>query len=267
MSLTSAWRQHEETAAGLRRVWRSRLRIPTRHPPDLPRDWYATLKSQGIVVVPDFYTREQCAEATSELRRLEQTYPSCVHRRSDRRLFGVNRASPKLRQFAEHPALVAMARAFYAVDRVSCLTLGAQLPFIEGNRGSGEGWHRDALVPQFKSILYLTDVSLENGPFEIIPESHRLRNLTRDIVLHGLGSRVRLEDAEVQSIQARRYPGGVLTVTGLAGTLVLIHASAVHRGRPIAKGERAALTNYYFGSAAVPPRQEQHFSPVLPFVS
>jgi ectoine hydroxylase-related dioxygenase (phytanoyl-CoA dioxygenase family) len=187
--------------------------------------------------------------------------------RSDRRLFGVNRASAVLRQFAEHPSLVALSRAFYDVDVGSCITLGARLPFTEGNAGSGEGWHRDSLAPQFKTILYLTDVTADNGPFEILPGSHRTYSMLADIVLHDLGSRIRFEDSEVLSIQRRRYAEGVLSVSGSAGTLVLANSSAIHRGKPIAAGERIALTNYYFPTSPLPPRQEQHFAPLLPFDS
>ena len=263
ITATNALGERVDTARALHRICNARLRLPRPAPANLRRDWYSTIQTRGVVIVPGFYTRDQCLEAKAELQRLEQAYPTCVHRRSDRRLFGVNRASASLRQFAEHPLLVALSRAFYRVDVGSCITLGAHLPYADNNRGSGEGWHRDSLAPQFKAILYLTDVSADNGPFEIIPGSHRVHNMMIDIIRHRLGSRIRLEDSEVHRIQSR-YAGGVLSVTGLAGTLVLANSSAIHRGKPIAKGERVALTNYYYPSSPLLPRQEQHFAPLLP---
>lgn len=265
-AVAAAWKGRRETASALRRIVRPRLRRPRRLPASVPREWYTELEREGIVVVPGFWSAERCAEARSELTRLEQAYPDCVHRRSDRRMFGVNRVSPLLRSFAEHPELVASSRAFYGVERGSCLTLGAYLPFTPGNLGSGEGWHRDSLGPQFKSILYLTDVSIDNGPFELIPGSHHPLRMARDIMLAQLGSRLRLRDAEVDAIRERHYPRGILSVTGPAGTLILVNSSAIHRGRPIAAGERVALTNYFYPSFPLAPRQERHFAPVLPLV-
>jgi hypothetical protein len=259
-----AWNGRRETATALRRIVRPRLRKPRPLPREVPRDWYAALERQGIVVVPGFWSRERCAEARAELARLELAHPDHVHRRSDRRLFGVNRASAALASFAEDPQLVAMSRAFYGVDRGSCLTLGAHLPFTAGNLGSGEGWHRDSLAPQFKSILYLTDVSMENGPFELIVGSQHPLRMVRDILRAQLGSRLRLREAEVDAILARHYPDGVLSATGSAGTLLLVNSSAIHRGRPIAAGERVALTNYFYPAFPMEPRHERHFAPVLP---
>jgi hypothetical protein len=264
--VAGAWGERQQTFVALRRIARTRLRRPRPLPASVQRAWYTILQRRGIMVVPGFWSPAECASARAELLRLEAAYPQNVHRRSDRRLFGVDRASPLLRAFAEHPELVALSHAFYATERGSCVTLGAHLPFTQGNLGSGEGWHRDSLAPQFKAILYLTDVSIDNGPFELIPGSHRPLRMARDIVLARLGARTRLSDAEVEEV-AQRYPEGVATVTGAQGTLVLANSSAIHRGRPIAAGERVALTNYYYPSHPLPRRYEELFAPILPYVS
>jgi phytanoyl-CoA dioxygenase PhyH len=258
------WGERHQTFTALRRIARTRLRRPRALPASLQRAWYVILQRRGIMVVPGFWSPAECASARAELERLERAYPESVHRRSDRRLFGVDRASPLLRRFAEHPELVALSRAFYATPRESCITLGAHLPFSAGNLGSGEGWHRDSLAPQFKAILYLTDVTSDTGPFELIPGSHRPLHMARDIVLAGLGARTRLSDAEVAEVE-RHYPEGIASVTGAQGTLVLVNSSAIHRGRPIAAGERVALTNYYYPSYPLPRRYEELFGPILPY--
>jgi hypothetical protein len=265
-TVVGTWARRRETLAALRRVIRTRVSRPKALSALVRRDWYGQLRRDGVVAIPGFWSKQRCSEARAELARLELAYPDCIRRRSDRRLFGVNRASANLREFAEHPDLVALSRAFYRVQHGSCITLGAILPFTTGNAGSGEGWHRDSLSPQFKTILYLTDVSLDEGPFELVPGSHRLLNVAGDILAHSLGSRIRLSEAEVQHIIERHYPRGVATLTGEAGTLLLVDSSAIHRGRPIAKGERVALTNYYYPAHPLPARQEQHFEPLLPHV-
>ena len=42
------------------------------------------------------------------------------------------------------------------------------LKHCTGSECSGGGWHVDNHDPQFKTLLYLTNVNLNNGPFAII---------------------------------------------------------------------------------------------------
>lgn len=246
------------------RIALERLRA---HPPAAASEGYDRLREDGIVTIPGFYGAAECARAIDEFQRLARQYPDHVHRRSDRRLFGANNASAELRRFAEHPRLVTLAREFYATPAISCITLAAHLPFSEGNQGSGEGWHRDSHRPQFKSILYLTDVTEQDGPFQLVPGSHRTVALLLDTTSERLPPRTtRLTEAQVESIVRRRYPHGIATITGAAGTLILVNTSAIHRGKPIERGERYALTNYYYAGAPLPERMARHFAPLLPRV-
>ncbi len=215
--------------------------------------------------MPGFYSPEQCQELIEEFHRLETQYPDAVQRRSDARLFGANRASFPMRRYAEHAALVSAAKAIYRSPHLSCLTLAARLGFTPNNAGSGEGWHRDSYGMQFKSILYLTDVGLENGPFEILPGSHRFTAMMNDTVRQGIGNkRKRLTPEEVEQIIAANYPSGSDVVTGSAGTVLLVITNAVHRGTPIQAGVRYAVTNYYFNQATLSAQTREHFSPLVP---
>jgi hypothetical protein len=265
-----SWVQTLRRLNGVRHIASTRGRLALERLRAYPLEashWYRAMRQRGIVVVPGFYTRAQCEQAIDEFRRLQRDYPEHVHARSDQRLFGANRASGLIRKFSDHPQLVALAREFYARPVVSCITLAAHLPFSANNGGSGEGWHRDSHRPQFKSILYLTDVSAETGPFQIVAGSHRTADLLLDTALERLEPRnTRLTDQQVESIVQRRYGGGVDTVTGEAGTLILVNTSAIHRGKPSERGERYALTNYYYGEVPLPDKMERHFAPLLPFV-
>lgn len=262
------WAQVFQTLNGVRHIAESRGRLALarlRAAEPVTSEWYGHLRKHGVVTVPGFYSSTECESAITEFHRLERAYPSHVHVRSDRRLFGANRASPELRRFAEHPRLVTLAREFYARPAVSCITLAAHLPYREHNQGSGEGWHRDSHRPQFKSILYLTDVSEDTGPFQIVAGSHRTFDMLLDTAIERLEPRTtRLEDSLVESIVRRRYPRGIDSITGAAGTLIVVNTSAIHRGKPIAQGERYALTNYYYAEVPLPEAMERHFSPLLP---
>jgi phytanoyl-CoA dioxygenase PhyH len=265
-----SWAQALRALNGVRHIASTRGRLALdrlRTSPLEASDWYRALRQRGILVVPGFYSRAQCARAIAEFQRLEQAYPEHVHRRSDRRLFAANRASRVMAEFADQREIVALAREFYARPAVSCITLAAHLPFSENNGGSGEGWHRDSHRPQFKSILYLTDVSEETGPFQLVPGSHRTVDMLIDTAFERLEPRrTRLTDEQVASIVRRRYARGIDTLTGEAGTLILVNTSAIHRGKPIERGERYALTNYYYGEVPLPEKMERHFAPLLPFV-
>ncbi len=264
------WAQVFRTLDGVRHIASSRGRLALeRLKAPLPpaSDEYRRLRENGILTLPGFYPAADCERAIAEFHRLEQAFPEHVRVRSDRRLFGANHASAELRRFAEHPRLVALAQEFYARPAVSCITLAAYLPFTENNQGSGEGWHRDSHRPQFKSILYLTDVTEQNGPFQIVAGSHRTVDMLLDTASEGFARRTtRLDDAHVASIVERRYPRGIDTITGPAGTLILVDTSAIHRGKPIEQGQRYALTNYYYADVPLPEAMVRHFSPLLPHV-
>ena len=148
-------------------------------------------------------------------------------------------------------------------ERTHCgFTLGGYLGSGQ-NGSSGGGWHRDAFLSQFKAMLYLTDVNSENGPFQLLPGSHKLRNVMRAIHKGGLRHwQDRLFDKEVERVEATL---GIKrkTFTGKAGTLILFNSTCIHRGKPIETGERSALTNYYFPIGRNISDLRKQFKPML----
>lgn len=122
----------------------------------------------------------------------------------------------------------------------------ARVRYTEGNLGSGGGWHRDSLLPQFKTIIYLCDAKKSNGAFEIIPLSHKTRNT---IVLnattdHQAKDRRFADDFIVSTFD------DILTLEGAAGDQLFVNTNSIHRGRPLQSGQRYALTRYYFNNVA-----------------
>jgi hypothetical protein len=235
-------------------------------PPRLSADaagWLRCVQQDGYCTVPDFYDRQTCRNAVAELERLFSQYPDFVQRKSDRRMFGVEAASPLLRQFACEPNLLALAGAVLQAPTVNAFTLGARIDYSPNNAGSGEGWHRDSFVVQFKAIVYLCDVEADTGPFELIADSEKLAQLASDIVRGRLGLlQNRVADAQVQRLLAAE-PERLRTFTAKAGTLLLANTSAIHRGKPIEDGTRYALTNYYVQTRQAGPAMDAHFAPVL----
>ena len=219
----------------------------------LEEGYQAQLEAHGICIVEKFWDADTCAAAMIEVERVIEQYPQYVNgnAKADFRVYGANNASALLNKFSEHPLLRRIASAYNRVPTRTAFTLAAKMPASEGNHGSGEGWHRDAFLRQFKAIIYLSDVALENGPFQIIKNSHRPINVLRDIrvgILRYMQSRLSQQEIDnILAVDSTR----LMTYTAKAGTLILVDTSAIHRGLPILKGTRYALTNYYFPVASI----------------
>jgi hypothetical protein len=138
------------------------------------------------------------------------------------------------------------------------------MPAASGNQGSGEGWHRDAFLRQFKAILYLSDVGPKNGPFQFVKDSYQPGQVLRDIWKGGLRyMQYRLSELEVDRI-IEGSPERLSTYTAKAGTLILVDTSSIHRGMPIQTGTRYALTNYYFPAQNIDAALFEKFKVLAP---
>lgn len=233
----------------------------------VPPAWMRGIDELGYHVVPEYLSSDQCDELIAEFHRLQTRFPELVHHHADQRLFAAERASAPIAKLITQPTILDFMKACYKTDDVSGLALIAHLPLTEGkNLGSGGGWHRDSPVPQFKFILYLSDVNEDNGPFQFVPRSHRLLNKWADMAILDPANavRVRFEDDEIERLVARRYPEGVTTAVGKRGTLLLANTSGFHRGSPIRAGERYAVTFYCYPGPRLADKLLNHFAPLVP---
>jgi len=228
--------------------------------------WTASVRRDGFCVVPAFYDPSACEHLRGEIDDVADRYPDAVHAMSngaDRRVFGAECAAEGIRAFAEEPRLLNAARAVLAGDAANAFTLAGTIAYKNGNLGSGEGWHRDSFFNQFKAIVYLSDVTEENGPFEYVTRSHLLRQKFSDHKRYGIPlTNSRIEDAAVRKIISAE-PDRRRIFTASMGTLLLVDTTGIHRGRPLKSGQRFALTNYYFPGRAFGPKLFAHFRPVL----
>jgi len=98
---------------------------------------------------------------------------------------------------------------------------------------------------QFKAIIYLSDVSEQNGPFQFLVGSNTRRSVLSTLgYSRGKANLKRFADQDIDCL-CRTHPGAVATITGSAGDVILVDTRGIHRGRPIEAGVRYALTNYY----------------------
>ena len=204
-----------------------------------------SLNRDGYFVVNNYVQKSTCKQICTEFADLIVASPDYLHQNQDTRAYGVEKVLPSTLNYFNDNRLRMIGDSILRENLYCAFTLANRL--TSGKMGSsGEGWHRDAYFGQYKALLYLTDVDSSNGPFEIIPKTHKfLLNLF--LILRGksLYNQDRYSDESIASIL------NILglrpkTITAKAGTLILFNATCLHRGKPIESSQRIALTNYYF---------------------
>lgn len=224
------------------------------------------LRQTGIHIIEDFWEQETCAEARAEVDRLIEEYPDALHSvaKADFRIYGAENVSALIKQFATDDVLQEISSSYNCTPTRTAFTLAAKMPAMEGNKGSGEGWHRDAFLRQFKAILYLTDVELENGPFQFIKRSHQKGQVLQDIWAADLGyNQYRIKEEQIERL-LKADEARLETFTAKAGTLILVDTSSIHRGMPIKAGTRYALTNYFFSEKQIDEALYEKFNVLRP---
>ena len=119
-------------------------------------------------------------------------------------------------------------------------TKRCQLGIVKYNNGkecSGGGWHVDRHTRQFKTILYVSDVSNDNGPFAIFSPPLKSKDYP------ALPGRKNTRFSDEIAI---KFNDRLKILTGNAGDVILVDTSNIHRGTIIKKGGRTTLTNYYY---------------------
>ena len=228
----------------------------------------AAVRKDGVVAISGYWPAQRCAQARSEIDRLIGAFPASVQTHSggaDQRMYGVESASGLLAQFHTDPFLRKFGELMCGLDLYNFATLGARIVAGPHNRGSGDGWHRDAHGFQFKSILYLSDTTAQNGPFEYLTASHKDWRVGVDTALAGLPGYpdTRFTTQQIEALSPA-MGGRRRSFPAEAGTLLLVNTSGIHRGQPLMSGERYALTNYYYHRCDIDEARVQQFDPMIP---
>lgn len=223
------------------------------------------LKSQGYYAIENFISRQHCELLVSRLDSVLEKNPSLIHPATpyDHRLHGVEQIDDEFLFFAQHPLLQEIADIYLEEPARVAFTLGARLAASPDNPGSGGGWHRDNFINQFKAMLYLTDTGSDNGPFQLLAGSHHLGRILKDnrILARPYGN-VRMTEDDIDALLAKTGPARLHTLTAKAGTVLLFDSRTIHRGAPIRKGVRYALTDYFYPSREITDELYRHFHPV-----
>ena len=206
------------------------------------------LNKEGFCIIENFWSEEDCIKGINNIDSIIKKYPEYVQtqNKSDSRIYGAENISSNINNFAKDKLLISVAEQFNRKETALGFTVAAKMPATYKNKGSGEGWHRDGFYRQFKTLLYLSDVGNDNGPFQLIHHSQKYKSLIQDMQSADLKyMQYRLTEKEIGKILFNE-PKRKKTFLGNRGTLILVDTSTLHRGAPIKKGIRYALTNYYY---------------------
>lgn len=223
---------------------------------------------QGFAVLPSYFDAAWCEKCIAEFHDMKECHPSFVQSREDDRIFGCENVSETFARFHDDKFLQSIADQYYGETAKINVSLVNHVEPTKGSvLGSGGDWHRDRMIRQFKALVYLKDVTDENGPFQYIVGSntHHHAQFKVDTAVTGMPQNAtRLTDKDVQPL-VDRDPSRLKTFTAPKGTVVLVDTSGIHRGMPIKDGERYAMFNYYIPASEYDSNYvHKKFAPVVP---
>mgnify|MGYP002637243831 CR=1 FL=1 len=211
----------------------------------------------GVAVVKDYFSDEQCDEFKKEFHSLESDYGNkhnlkgvySTQPESDVRIFGIEKISKYIKKNFFEDAFFRKIGECYVGEKLSLTTtMAANISAVDGlGIGSGAGWHRDSYSRQFKAIVYLTDVNKKNGPFQYIPRSHLIKNILKvNFKLKRKVPAINPRYTKEEMVEAASLINSdVKSFIATKGTVILADTRGIHGGKPIKEGERSAITNYY----------------------
>lgn len=225
----------------------------------------SNLRNFGFSVVENYLDKNKCEKVIKKIDSFIESNPSKIWSgklSSDQRIHGAEHIDDTINEYYNSKMIKNVGRAYLYSDLENLMTMANRTKFFQDNLGSGEGWHRDSINTQFKSILYLVDVDFKNGPFQMIKGSQRFFQMLTDLqFLDKKINNTRFTEDDISTLIKNNIER-LLTFSHKAGTLLIVDTSTLHRGSPIISGSRYALTNYYYPSHQI-DNYKNHFVPMI----
>lgn len=256
----------------LRRLYRQRYKKPVgthMDPSDMQPEILQQLKKNGVVTLRDFYSKEFCIDIINSINKYIESHANVanvVHEKvkqvefkrgvpmedgtnywidsleSDRRILFSEKINKNIKDFSCNEKFINQGKLLLENEIKLQFTMANKTVFLPNNLGSGGGWHRDNNYQHgYKALVYLSDVNDDNGPFEYIKQTFTLKNHVLDFPYP---DKYQFTEEEINKFIAK-HSKLYIRITATAGTVVLFNTNGIHRGMPLKKGTRYALTNYY----------------------
>ena len=204
------------------------------------------LRRNGITVIPNFLTEEECKFHADKINSCVKTKKTSWNDldKSDVRIFGYEKLVKEASNLFIKIDFI--YKSYISKIKRNSFLMANRVCFKKSNKGSGGGWHRDSLNRrQLKFMIYLNDVNDKNGAFEYVPKTHTAKN--KFITNHFLTKKTRYTDSEMENYK-KTFPSKLYTAK--KGTCIIFDSSGLHRGTPLRDegGVRYAITKYMFDS-------------------
>ena len=220
---------------------------------ELYYDIQKDLKIDGCSFVENFLDAATCEKLRSAADDFLFKNPSVVTLESngyDKRVYRVDKYTDQFNISAIDEIANNLFSDFSFIIEPDHFMLLGVIEAGPDNLVSGSGWHRDSpFTHQFKTIVYLSDVSEENGPFQYIKGTHRYSSVQESARFLGKKlSERRFANEEVQKLVENNVVQELTTFVGKAGSLLIADTRGLHRGSPLKQDSRYALTRYHFAT-------------------
>lgn len=218
------------------------------------------LRRDGFFVIDNFLSSQTALSLQQHIKGVHSKDSRHVVVDGDSRIYGVESLSSKIEEVTHDEALLHISNDIYQARSYLPFVTSGVLSASPETPSSGGGWHRDSLLPQFKSMIYCSDVAPGNGEFQILPHSH---SLVAKLLFPLLNLISPSDDRYTQTMVdrlVRFFPFySPCSITASSGSLVIFDSSSIHRGTPIFSGERVSLTSYYFPVSTTLEQLSLHF--------
>lgn len=208
------------------------------------------LKEYGICVLEDYYTEEQLNSINREFDNIFINNKNKIEIldkeecSNDERIFHAERYSKIIKEYFSDNKFLNDCAMLYN-KRLNKKTLINKIEYEDNKiKNSGAGWHRDNHDCQFKAIMYLTDVTENNGNFQFLTNSSKKfigypKPRTENY-------NTRFYDNVIQQLIENNDNVKLHDIIGKKGTIILADTTYIHRGNIIKEGSRKAITQYFF---------------------
>ena len=207
------------------------------------------LIKNGYCVIENFISPGECNYIKNKIIRFIKKNPKHTivdNEKSDSRIHGAEFICSKIRDYFSSNYLKSIGEEYSNNKLKNLMTMANKTIFRKKNKGSGNGWHRDSINIQYKSILYLNDVNADNGAFQIIENSKSKNEILKFLILNNLDPSKTSFSENLIKKNLKDKKLKLKTLIGKKGTLILVDTSCIHRGSPLKTGIRYAITNYYY---------------------
>lgn len=208
------------------------------------------LQTKGYSLIENFYTPSICNDIIGNIDNYMNQHPDLIDKsdgENDKKIWGSEKTTPLIQNYYQDRFLYSIAECYLKYPVKNYMTLAGCYELGKQYSTKGAEWHRDTeYEKQIKAILYLSDVTEENGPYGYVANSHRIKSVVETAGL--FEKKTDYTEDKLDAYINTHKPLSKISLLGKAGTLILTDTMGIHRRSPIRTGKRYILTNYYVGA-------------------